>query len=215
MQIHTECFNPYHTNCYFLTDETSGSTAVIDPGCYFRRERTRVQRLALLNGWHIELVIATHLHIDHIFGVHFLTSTYGCPFGASPADNYWIDLAPRRCREVGLEARVSFDEPGLHLRHGDTIRFGKESLSVISLPGHSPGSLVFYSPDSRCLFSGDTLVKGSIGRTDLPGGDHDLLTAGIRNKLFSLPDDTAVYPGHYERTTIGAEKENNPFLRIL
>ena len=98
MLLHTECFNPYHTNCYFLTDEENGSTVVIDPGCYFRRERTRVQHLIRLNDWHIVQILATHLHIDHIFGVYFLTKAYGCPFGASPLDNDWIDRAPDHCR---------------------------------------------------------------------------------------------------------------------
>lgn len=212
MQIHTECFNPYHTNCYFLTDETCGSTVVIDPGCYFRRERTRIQRLVQLNGWHIEQVIATHLHIDHIFGVHFLTDTYDCPFGASPADNYWIERAPQRCLEVGLEIRTTFESPTFSLNHGDTVCFGQETLSVIGVPGHSPGSLAFYSPTAHCLFSGDALVKGGIGRTDLPGGNHALLIDSIRRHLFTLPEDTRVYPGHYEFTSIGEEKKCNPFF---
>lgn len=124
MLLHTECFNPYHTNCYFLTDEESGSTVIIDPGCYFRRERTRVQHLIRLNDWHIVQILATHLHIDHIFGVHFLTKAYGCPFGASPLDNDWIDRAPDRCREVGLEVRMPFVSPIFSLAHGDTVRFG-------------------------------------------------------------------------------------------
>ena len=124
MLLHTECFNPYHTNCYFLTDEESGSTVIIDPGCYFRRERTRVQHLIRLNDWHIVQILATHLHIDHIFGVHFLTKAYGCPFGASPLDNDWIDRAPDRCREVGLEVRMPFVSPTFSLAHGDTVRFG-------------------------------------------------------------------------------------------
>ena len=115
MLLHTECFNPYHTNCYFLTDEESGSTVIIDPGCYFRRERTRVQHLIRLNDWHIVQILATHLHIDHIFGVHFLTKAYGCPFGASPLDNDWIDRAPDRCREVGLEVRMPFVSPTFSL----------------------------------------------------------------------------------------------------
>lgn len=206
MLLHTECFNPYHTNCYFLTDEESGSTVIIDPGCYFRRERTRVQHLIRLNDWHIVQILATHLHIDHIFGVHFLTKAYGCPFGASPLDNDWIDRAPDRCREVGLEVRMPFVSPTFSLAHGDTVRFGSESLSVLSVPGHSPGSLVFYSSSARCLFSGDTLFRGGIGRTDLPGGNRRLLTESIRHQLLRFPDDTAVYPGHYEPTTVGAKK---------
>ena len=170
MLLHTECFNPYHTNCYFLTDEESGSTVIIDPGCYFRRERTRVQHL-----------------------IRFLTKAYGCPFGASPLDNDWIDRAPDRCREVGLEVRMPFVSPTFSLAHGDTVRFGSESLSVLSVPGHSPGSLVFYSSSAHCLFSGDTLFRGGIGRTDLPGGNRRLLTESIRHQLLRFPDDTAVY----------------------
>lgn len=213
MLIHTETFNPYHTNCYFLTDEASGSTVVIDPGCYFRRERTRINRLIHLNGWKIELVIATHLHIDHVFGAHFLTETCGCPFCASPLDSYWVSMASGRCREVGLEARMPFILPTRQLRHGDSLCFGQETLSVISVPGHSPGSLVFYSPGANCLFTGDTLIKGCIGRTDLPGGDRELLIRSIRQQLFSFADDTRVYPGHYETTDIGTEKAANPFFQ--
>lgn len=166
----------------------------------------RVQHLIRLNDWHIVQILATHLHIDHIFGVHFLTKAYGCPFGASPLDNDWIDRAPDRCREVGLEVRMPFVSPTFSLAHGDTVRFGSESLSVLSVPGHSPGSLVFYSSSARCLFSGDTLFRGGIGRTDLPGGNRRLLTESIRHQLLRFPDDTAVYPGHYEPTTVGAEK---------
>ena len=170
------------------------------------RERTRIQHLIRLKSWHITQVLATHLHIDHVFGTHFLTETYGCPFGASPSDNYWIDRAPDRCREIGLEVRMPFVYPTFYLAHGDTVRFGSETLSVFSVPGHSPGSLVFYSPTARCLFSGDTLFRNGIGRTDLPGGNRRLLIESIRQQLLCFPDDTVVYPGHYEPTTVGAEK---------
>lgn len=101
---------------------------------------------------------------------------------------------------------MPFVYPTFYLAHGDTVRFGSETLSVLSVPGHSPGSLVFYSPTARCLFSGDTLFRGGIGRTDLSGGNRRLLTESIRHQLLRFPDDTAVYPGHYEPTTVGAEK---------
>lgn len=211
MQIHTECFNPYHTNCYFLTDEETGSTAVIDPGCYFRCERTRVQRLVRTNGWHIERLLATHLHIDHVFGASFMTDTYGCPLEASPLDNYWADLAPERCKEVGLELRRPVNAVTHPLQHGDTVCFGKETLSVLSVPGHSPGCLAYYHPASKSLFSGDTLFKNGIGRTDLPGGDRELLVRSIREIIFRLPDDTIVYPGHDAPTLVGDEKRNAEF----
>lgn len=213
MQIHTECFNPFHTNCYILTDEATGSTVIIDPGCYFRRERTRLQRLISLKGWRIERMIATHLHVDHVFGASFLTEVYDCPLEASPQDNYWIEQASARCQELGLELRMPIEAVTHGLYHGETIHFGKETLSVFSVPGHSLGSLVYYHAETKRLFTGDTLFKNSIGRTDLPGGNEEQLLESIRHVLFSFPDDTIVYPGHYEPTTIGTERHNNPFFQ--
>ena len=212
MQIHTEIINPYQTNCYFLTDETSGSTVVIDPGCYSLSECEKIKHLACTKDWHIEQLLATHLHIDHIFGAQFMIETFGCPFGASEKDNYWIDLAPARCRKVGLEVHMPFVKPTCNLSEGDVIHFGKESLSVISVPGHSPGSIAFYNPQLHLLFSGDTLFHEGIGRTDLPRGDYEELISNICEKLLVLPDETVVYPGHYEETTIKVEKEYNSYL---
>lgn len=213
MQLYIESFNPFHTNCYFLTDEVTGSTVIIDPGCYFRRERTRVQRLILLKDWHVERVVATHLHIDHVFGASFLKTLCGCPLEAALQDNYWVELAPQRCKEVGLELRMPIEPVEHFLQQGDIVRFGGEELSVFQVPGHSPGSLVFYHSGTKSLFTGDTLFRRGIGRTDLPGGNRQELLENIRRVIFSFPDDTIVYPGHYEATTVGDERRNNPFLR--
>lgn len=213
MQIHIECFNPFHTNCYFLTDEATGSTVIIDPACYYRRERSRMQRLIASNKWHIDRVMATHLHVDHVFGAPFMKEEYGCPLEASVADNYWVELAADRCRELGVELRMAI-EPVTHwLQHGDFVRVGEEMLTVFSVPGHSPGSLAFYHAESGSLFSGDTLFKRGIGRTDLPGGNKRQLAESIRYMLCCFPDDTVVYPGHDEPTTIGEEKRLNPYLK--
>lgn len=186
---------------------------MIDPCFYYRRERTRVDRFISTRRLRVERVLATHLHVDHVLGAYHIQSTYDTPIEASPLDNYWVTLAPARCAELGLYLRNPIPVVEKFLADGDVILFGDENLEVIHLPGHSPGSLVFYAPRQKCLFSGDTLFRKSIGRTDLPGGNSELLLRNIREKLFTLPDDTIVYPGHDEPTTIGYEKEHNPFLR--
>lgn len=186
---------------------------MIDPCFYYRRERTRVDRFISTRRLRVERVLATHLHADHVLGAYHIQSTYDTPIEASPLDNYWVTLAPARCAELGLYLRNPIPVVEKFLADGDVILFGDENLEVIHLPGHSPGSLVFYAPRQKCLFSGDTLFRKSIGRTDLPGGNSELLLRNIREKLFTLPDDTIVYPGHDEPTTIGYEKEHNPFLR--
>lgn len=204
--IHTECFNPFMTNCHFLTDSLSDCTVIIDPACYYRRERTRITRLASLNKWKVCHVVATHMHVDHVFGAAFVSETFGCRLEASPADDFWVGIAGDRCRQLGIELRSPIPHAAAELHDGDTVCFGGERLRVIAVPGHSPGSIAFYHEESGSLFSGDTLFRGDIGRTDLPGGDRDALLESISERLFALPDDTSVYPGHSLPTTIGEEK---------
>lgn len=213
MLIHTECFNPFQTNCYFLVDEDTGSTVVIDPGCYYRRERERLKRLVARNGWHIEHVLATHMHIDHVFGAAFFATTYGCPLQGSVADNFWADRAETRCRELGLELRSEIPHITHPLEHGSTVTFGNQSLAVIAVPGHSPGSLAYYHAAGNHLFAGDTLFKDSIGRTDLDGGNEQQLLNAIKEQIFTLPSDTIVYPGHGNATTVGREMLCNVFFK--
>lgn len=204
--IHTECFNPFMTNCHFLTDSLSGSTLVIDPACYYRRERNRMARLASLNRWKVCRIVATHMHVDHVLGAAFATEAFGCRLEASPADDFWADMAGDRCRQLGIELRSPVPHAEAVLHDGDIIRLGEERLLVIAVPGHSPGSIAFYHEESGSLFSGDTLFRGDIGRTDLPGGDREALIESITKRLFALPDSTRVYPGHSLPTTIGEEK---------
>lgn len=141
-----------------------------------------------------------------------MIESFGCPFGASEKESYWIDLAPVRRRKAGLEVRRPFVKPTYNLGEGDKIYFGKESLSVISVPGHSQGSVVFYNQQMHLLFSGDTLFRQGIGRTDLPGVDYHHLIPNLREKFLVLSENTVVYPGHDKKTTVGAEKEYNWFL---
>ncbi len=214
MKIKRFEFNMFPVNCYVLWDETQ-EAAIIDPGCYYDEEKQTLKKFILNNDLNVKHLLNTHLHLDHIFGNNFLKQEFGLEAQASRADEYWIEQAPGQSRMFGFP----LPDPPAHitqyLNDGDVITFGKTRLEVIQVPGHSPGSLVFYNKEDNCMFSGDVLFRGSIGRADLKGGNFDMLIDHICRRLFVLPDETVVYPGHGDPTTIGMEKVENPFLRNL
>lgn len=215
MQIHIETVNPYFTNSYFLIDEASGETVLIDPAFYYRREKKYIELRIRMYGWKIKRVVATHLHIDHVFGAYFMKETYGLSLEASQYDNFWTAMAEKRCEEVGLGLFDPIEPVEKFLNDGDVIEWGSERLEVLSVPGHSPGSLAFYSPAYRCVFVGDLLFRDAIGRTDLVGGDEMLLQKSVIEKIFSLGDDVLIYPGHDEATSVGRERKNSYWQRLL
>ena len=155
----------------------------------------------------------THLHLDHIFGNPFMLKEFGLKAEANQADEFWIEEAPKQSRIFGSQLKEQPVPLGGYLHDGDIVTFGHTHLECIHVPGHSPGSLVFYCAADHCMFSGDVLFQGSIGRADLTGGNFDELIEGICSRLFILPNDTVVYPGHGAPTTIGTEKAENPFFR--
>lgn len=180
---------PLATNCYVVA--AGEAAVVVDPGAQVRKIVDAVRGRVVL------AVLATHGHSDHVGGADgFLVET-GAPFYAPAADAL-------------LVRKYVSAEPTRWLSDGDGFEFGPLSLEVISTPGHTPGSCCYYTPG--VLFSGDTLFAGGVGRTDLPGGSSDALFAVIRERIFALPDDTVVYPGHGEFTTVGREKDTNPFF---
>lgn len=211
MEIFKLVFSPIDVNTYILAD-ISGNSAVIDCGCYGNDE---FQVLAgFIEGRKLKPVILlnTHCHLDHIFGNRMFLEKYDlrpyCHKEESMNRKYAIQYA----RLLGLEMEEQ-PVPAGFLEDGQEISFGTEKLLVLHVPGHAPESLAFYSEKSKAVFTGDALFAGSVGRSDIPGGDHKLLIRSIENKLFVLPHDTAVYPGHGEATTIGTEIENNPYFR--
>ena len=213
MKIKRFEFNMFPVNCYVLWDETN-EAAIIDPGCYYEEEKIALKDFITNNGLTVKHLLNTHLHIDHICGNPFCERTFGVKSEANEADLYWVELAPKQSRMFGMKLESEPEPPATHLHDGTFVTFGNTCLEVIHVPGHSPGGIVFYNAAEGCLFSGVVLFQGSIGRADLAGGNFDTLIEGICAKLFVLPDDTVVYPGHGAPTTIGTEKKENPFFRI-
>lgn len=202
----------FPVNCYVLWDETK-EAAVIDPGCFYEEEKQKLKQFIESNELTVKHLLNTHLHLDHIFGNAFMLREFGIKAEANQKDEFWIDKAPNQSRMFGFQLPEPLPPLGKYLNEGDIITFGNTELETIHVPGHSPGSLVFYNKKENCMFSGDVLFRGSIGRADLTGGNFDDLIKHIINKLFTKPDETTVYPGHGPSTTIGAEKTDNPFFR--
>ena len=206
-------FNMLPVNTYVVWDEQTHEALIIDAGCYYQAECDALKRFISDEGLIVKYLLNTHLHFDHIFGNRFIYEQYGLKTYAHRADEEWLVEAPRRTRMFGLEFPGQPVPVGTYIEEGDKLTLGTYTLTCLHVPGHSEGSIVFYSPEAGCLFSGDVLFQGSIGRTDLPGGSHQTLLDVIREKIFVLPDDTVVYPGHGGQTTIGYEKNFNYYLK--
>ncbi len=197
-------------NCYILGCERTLKGVIIDPGDNARG----ILRLVQQEGLTIERIINTHAHFDHVLAVNALRTATKAPFCLHPADLPILRDVPERVR-LWLDSEVDpIADPDEFLEHGQEIRFGEEVLAVRFTPGHAPGHVVFIDHKGQQLFGGDTLFQGSIGRFDLPLADGPTLLKSIREQLFTLPDDYVVYPGHGPATTIGEERESNPFVGV-
>lgn len=203
-------FSPMQENTYLVYDG-AGNTLVIDPGCYAREEEALMARFIQDQGLHPRLLLNTHCHLDHVFGNRWVHQQYGLELHLHQGEKTMLDLAPLSGEKWGLPF-LNYEGPLHFLQEGDTVLCGTDALTVLLTPGHSPASICFYHAEQGFLLGGDVLFRESIGRTDLPGGDHATLLKSIREQLFTLPDDTIVYPGHGLPTTIGHEKRHNPFL---
>jgi hydroxyacylglutathione hydrolase len=203
--------NPYQENTYILFDQ-SGECAIIDPGMYNAAEQNAVVNFIRDNQLKPVMLLNTHCHIDHVLGNKFVFDQYGLKPQFNQGESYVLAAVPAYAPQMGIRYEPS-PLPDHYLPETGTITFGNTELQLIFAPGHSPAHLCFYDADSNILVGGDVLFRGSIGRSDLPGGDYDLLIANIREKLFTLPADCLVYPGHGPETTIGFEKQYNPFFR--
>jgi len=203
-------FNPYQENTYVLYDETK-ECIIIDPGMYEQAEKDNMEDFIKNNNLKPVKLLNTHCHIDHVLGNKFIAEKYGLALEAHEKEVEVLAPVVQYGLAMGIHAEPS---PSIakFLTEQDTIQFGKSELTILFAPGHSPGSICFYSAADNLLIGGDVLFKMSIGRTDLPGGDHQTLLNSISNKLWKLPENTIVYPGHMEKTTIGFEKRNNPFF---
>lgn len=211
LKVKVFSFSPVQENTYVLYNEHN-KAIIIDPGCYFSAEQetlknfikdTKLEPVRLLN---------THCHLDHVFGNKWVHETWGLELYIHRGEKQMLELAPLSGERWGLPFQ-NYEGPLHFLEAGNEILLDKDRLSVILAPGHSPASICFYCEEQGFVIDGDVLFRESIGRTDLPGGDHETLLASIRTRLFTLPDQTEVFPGHGSPTTIGHEKEHNPFLQ--
>ncbi len=206
-------FSPFEEATFVLSDKT-GACIIVDAGCYTREEREALKQY--IEGAQLKpvLLLNTHGHVDHLLGSRFVTDTWSVPFAMHKADSYLLDNAVAQGKMFGLRTETP-PEVDRWVEEGEEICFGDSRLSVLHVPGHSPGSLLFYCSQQSFLIAGDVLFAGSIGRTDLPGGDYDTLIDGIYAKVLVLPPETTIYPGHGPKTTIGQELAGNPFLLRL
>ena len=202
--------NPLQENTFLLSDET-GECVFVDPGFYFDVEKEEIKIYIADNRLTPVKIANTHCHFDHIMGVEFIRNEYNIPFLAHPEDDFWVERAIDQGKMFGFEMEP-VNPPNSFFAEKQTLKFGNSEFEIIHVPGHSPGHVVFYSEKEKIIIGGDVLFYGSIGRTDLPGGDHQTLISGIKNRLFTLPDETRVYCGHGPETTLGFEKASNPFL---
>lgn len=192
-------------NCYLLADPASGEAAVVDPG----EEWDRILAEARRRGWTIGAIWLTHGHVDHVLGVAEVQEATGAPIWLHPEERPVYDALPAQGRWVGLDL-APLPRPDHDFAAGQHVRVGRFELEVRHTPGHTPGSVSLVG--DGFVLAGDALFAGSIGRTDLPGGDHAQLLASIERELLSLPDPTRVLSGHGPETTIGAERSHNPWL---
>jgi hydroxyacylglutathione hydrolase len=210
LRLKSFCFNPFQENTYVVYDD-SGSALIIDPGNSNASEDNELKSFIDEHGLKPERLLLTHGHIDHVMGNRFIFDTYGLLPEVHRNDLFFLQRMKESAAMYGVSCEPS-PLPEKFLEEDEEISLGEYTFRCIYTPGHSPGSLSFYCSRSRLLISGDVLFNGSIGRSDLPMGDHATLIASITDKLLVLGDDVRVYCGHGPSTTTGAERKSNPFL---
>jgi len=204
-------FSPVQENTYVVYNERD-EACIIDPGCYYQSERNQLKEFVEKHSLQPKYLLNTHCHLDHVFGNRFIHDTYGILLHCHPNEKLVLDFAPESGRMWGLPFE-NYSGEIIFINEGDQLKLGTDEFEIFLTPGHSPGSICLYCKAQQFVIGGDVLFREGIGRSDLPGGDHQTLIKSIRTKLFSLPDEVVIYPGHGPSTTIGYEKENNPFLQ--
>ncbi len=213
MNIYSFSNNPFQENTYVLYDDTK-EAIIIDCGAFTQTEQQAILHFINFQELNVVKLLHTHLHLDHIFGYRWSSETFGLLAHAHKADEFLLTEFETICNTYGVPVNGKLPPKiGTYISEEDTITFGNTTLEVLHIPGHSPGHLCFFEPKSRNLITGDCLFRQSIGRTDFPYGDYEQLIEGITHKLFPLGDDVAVHSGHGPQTTIGWERQYNPFLQ--
>lgn len=211
LKIKRFTFNPFAENSYILFDETTKEAAIIDPGCYDGSEKKAIDEFIVNEDITLKYLFNTHCHLDHIFGICYIKSNYAPVYYAPEEDLPLLKQASQQAIMFGMEIR-EICLPDKYINPALSLKLGNSTLGFLFTPGHSPGGYCIYFQNENMCVTGDTLFEGSIGRTDLPGGNHEQLLKSIKENLFVLPDETVIYPGHGEASTIGIEKKSNPFF---
>ena len=211
MKIKKFTFNPFSENTYVISDD-QGVSAIFDPGMNDDAERNAVVQYLNDNELELNYLVNTHCHIDHILGNQFIADKYGLKLISNEKEKLTLEFAETSAQMWNVPFGGS-PEIEIMLNDGEVLEVGADQWEVFEVPGHSVGHLIFVSKSHKTIIAGDTLFQGSIGRTDLPGGNHEQLLKNIKEKMFCLPADLVVYCGHGPETTIGAEKLNNPWLQ--
>lgn len=212
MQVAIFQFSLFGINTYVIFDPETKDCAIVDPGMSTLEEEKAISDFIAEKGLRVTQIINTHLHIDHVVGIPFLKEKFGAPVLGHEGDQFMGQRIDQQARMFGINFPIENIVLTEYIKDGDRIKVGHGELEVISVPGHSKGSVALYDKEGGFLISGDALFQGSIGRTDLPGGNYRELLESIKNGLWKLPDETVVFPGHGPSTTIGEEKRTNPFF---
>lgn len=210
ISIKSFTFNLFAINTYLLSDET-GECIIIDPGCSKLSEEEQLSTYIEQKGLTVKAQVVTHYHIDHIMGISYVKEKYKTGVTAHRDGRIFWENSPRESNDYGLPA-IKIIPPDHFVEEHDKIRFGNSELEVLLVPGHADGSICLVNHQQKFLIAGDVLFYGSIGRTDLPTGNFDVLRENILTKLFTLDDNFVVYPGHGQKTNIGLERIHNPFI---
>lgn len=212
MEIHQITFNTFQENTFILWDNT-GDCIIIDPGCYEKNEELELVDFINKNNLNPVKLINTHCHIDHILGNKFVSEKWDLELYMNKIDLPLLEGAGDIAKMYGFKNYKGSPYPKHYLEEGDILEFGEGKLEILFTPGHAPGHICLFNKEEGFIVSGDVLFNGSIGRTDLPGGDFDTLIESIKTKLMTLQDETIVYCGHGPSTSIGKERLSNPFLQ--
>ena len=212
MRISRFTMNPFGMNCYILWSAPGGECIVIDPGMMQQSEKDMITSFIDGNNLTLKHLLLTHCHIDHACAARWLSNRYGVKIEGGAKEAIIAEQMPSQAARFGLKIDSSPLVIDKILDDGDVINFAGEKIKVLETPGHSPGSLSFYCPDSSVIFTGDVVFKSSIGRTDLTGGSFSVLIDSIKTKIMTLPHDTVIAPGHGDTTTVGDEMVYNPYI---
>lgn len=212
IKVYQRTYNGFQQNMSILVND-AGEAILVDPGCYDRAEEEDLKSFIEELGVTPVRLINTHFHLDHVLGNQFVASTYGLKVESHTEGEKVLAMAGPSAAMYGFNGYKPSPEMKVTHAHGDVISFGNTQLKVLFVPGHCPGHIALVSDADQFVIGGDVLFRGSIGRTDLPGGDFEILEQSIKNHMYALPDDYTVYCGHGPTTTIGFEKANNPFVR--